>query len=76
MTAEAIFKRVIRHLQASGVYPSPTALNLLVHGRISDNLNGREAKWRREEMTVRGISLQRPNGSLAAKRQHSGRSNG
>ena len=72
-TEEARFKGAIVWLWRQGRYPGPTLLNLTVHSRASDSINGRESKWRTEEMQRLGIPLQRPNASPAARRQHCGR---
>jgi hypothetical protein len=69
MTAEEKFKQVIRMLHKKGVYPAPTMLNMMIHGHNSDNINGRETKWRREMMKELGIPLQRPGASRAAFEQ-------
>lgn len=58
--AEAMFKAVIQLMHQQGTYPSPTAINLAIHNRKSNNLNGRETKWRTEEMTKLKIALKRP----------------
>lgn len=72
MTERERFREAILLLWKTGQYPSPTALNLQLHGRRSNNLNGRESKWRREAMTALGIPLQRPGGARAARRQSRG----
>ena len=58
--AERMFKAVIRSLYSQGIYPSPTTLNLSIHGKKSSNLNGRETRWRREVMKELNIPLKRP----------------
>lgn len=58
-TLEGRTKRAILGLIVLGLYPSPTAINAVVHGHRSRNLNGREVVWRREVMKKVGLKLQR-----------------
>lgn len=64
MTAETKFKNVVRDIVAAGEYPGPTAINLRLHNKRSNHLNGRETRWRREAMGKLGIELKRPNAAL------------
>jgi len=73
MTAEEKFKKVLRTLHSKGIYPAPTMLNMMIHGHNSDNINGRESKWRKEMFKELGIQFQRPRGSVAATKQFSGK---
>lgn len=59
-TAEQKFKRIVNRIIDHGVYPGPTVINIEVHGRKHNNLNGRETRWRREVMNARGIKLLKP----------------
>lgn len=58
-TLEGRFKRAMCGLILLGLYPSPTALNAVLHGHRSRNLNGRECVWRREVMKAVRLPLQR-----------------
>jgi len=58
-TLEGRFKRAMCGVILLGLYPSPTALNAVLHGHRSRNLNGRECVWRREVMKAVGLKLQR-----------------
>lgn len=61
MTPEEKFKWAIKDAwQNHGIYPTPTFLNMLIHKKKSNNLNGRETKWRREVMQELKIRLKRP----------------
>lgn len=64
MNAEQKFKQIVNQLIDRGVYPGPTAINVEVHGYKSNQLNGRETRWRREVMKERGVKLLRPNAGL------------
>ena len=55
----ARFLAAVLFLWKADVYPSPTALNMALHGRRSNNLSGRETTWRRALMKEFGIPLQR-----------------
>jgi hypothetical protein len=59
--AEERFKDVVKSLHARGVYPGPTAINAELRGNLSNHLNGRETKWRREVFEELDIPLLRPN---------------
>ncbi len=72
MTERERFREMLHRLWRTGVYPTPTILNAYLHRRKSNNLNGRESKWRTESMKELGIPLRRPKGSLAARRQMAG----
>jgi hypothetical protein len=54
---EASFRQLVRGLLAIGVKPTPTKLNRFL-GRTNrakvNNINGREAQWRREELLFAG----------------------
>ena len=56
MTHEQYFRRLCQGLLAIGVKPTPTTLNRFLHRhRVRFNsINGREARWRREELTGAG----------------------
>ena len=59
-TYEERFKKLVHNLYVRhGLYPRPTLLHLILHDHTSHNLNGREARWRREVMTKLGIPLMR-----------------
>ena len=60
ITAEVIFKAVVRLLISKDIYPGPTILNQIVHHRDSRSINGRECQWRREQMAEQGVPLKRP----------------
>lgn len=56
MTHEQRFRWLVRGLLAIGVKPTPTKLNRFL-GRTRaklNNINGREAAWRREELLAAG----------------------
>ncbi len=72
MTERERFREEVLVLWRTGNYPTPTVLNKRLHDRKSNNLNGRESKWRTESMQELGIPLRRPKGSLAARRQMAG----
>lgn len=59
MSTETRFKNAVRALHSRGVYPGPTALNHeLGRDKVrSNNLSGRETRWRREVMEELGIPL-------------------
>jgi hypothetical protein len=54
---ETRFRQICRGLLAIGVKPTPTKLNKFL-GRTgrhkTNNINGREARWRREELLAAG----------------------
>jgi len=51
--------RATRWLWSVGIYPSPTAISLRMHGRARNNINDRECKGRKETMILLGIPHQR-----------------
>lgn len=56
MTHEQRFRFIVRGLLAIGVTPTPTKLNRFL-GRTRNrlnNINGREAAWRRQELLAAG----------------------
>lgn len=62
MGAEERFKQAVRDLHSEGIYPGPTAIKRrLGQGGKSNNINGRQSVWRRQEMKRLGIPLQRPH---------------
>jgi hypothetical protein len=56
-SAEDMFKHAVTYLIGVEIYPSPRALNQLIHGHTSDNINGRECRWRREVCHELGFKL-------------------
>ena len=57
MNAETRFRRLIRSLLARGIKPTPTLINRYL-GRTGrrrlNHINGREARWRRQELIAAG----------------------
>lgn len=56
MTSEQRFRAAVRGLLAIGVKPTPTAINRFFRRtrKRMNLINGREAKWRREELLRAG----------------------
>lgn len=57
MTHEQRFRSICRGLLAIGVKPTPTKLNRFLGRtgrRKTNNINGREAAWRRDELLAAG----------------------
>jgi hypothetical protein len=53
-TVEERFKAAVVGLDALGLPPSPTNLNLVLRGFARRTLNGKEARWRAEQMLALG----------------------
>jgi hypothetical protein len=53
--AEYRFKVATFRALLDGVIPGPAALNERLHGHRSRNINGREARWRREVFEFWGL---------------------
>jgi len=54
---EKRFREIVRGMLAIGVKPTPTKINRFLGRtgrRKSNNINGREAAWRREELLAAG----------------------
>jgi hypothetical protein len=70
--AEKQFKTIVEKLIDRGVYPGPTAINnarLGTHGAgQTNNINGRECRWRREVLLKKGFFYEDP---LVSGRQRS-----
>jgi hypothetical protein len=62
MTREQRFRFIVRGLLAIGIAPTPTKLNRFLgrmHRRRTNQINGREAAWRRQEMLAAGWTAPR-----------------
>lgn len=53
---EELFKEHVRHLLSQGIFPTPTRLNDAMHSSVMkpNNLNGKQSRWRREELLAAG----------------------
>ena len=57
-SSEEIFREHVRHLLSQGIFPTPTKLNDAMHSNVMrpNNLNGRQSRWRAEELIEAGYT--------------------
>lgn len=72
MPHERRFRRLVRSMLARGIKPTPTVINRYL-GRTNrqrlNSINGREARWRREELLAAGwrepsFLIMEPDGTI------------
>lgn len=61
MTAEREFKHAVMTLVACKTYPSPRQIQRILGHKVTDNINGRECRWRREACKEIGFKLRGKN---------------
>lgn len=66
-TIERRVERAVRWLWSRGIYPSPTAVSLRLHGHPARNINGKESSARIVVMDELNIEPQRRNVGYRAK---------
>lgn len=68
--AEELFKRAVTAVYEHGYFPGPTILNLVVHDRDSNDISGRECKWRREAVADLGYADVRSLSKITSSVRH------